>query len=130
MALPLPALWLMELMSLPPVRKERVMLAVARGGDALTQFSRFCQEVIEPPENATEGGVRRILNRHITNYCNWYSINYGLVEGRASARQALLRVEVFANESLPGLEGAATLRHRSAARDQHARECTEVPPVA
>ena len=71
---PLSALWLMGLMSLPPVRKERVLLAVERGGDSLTQLSRFHQEGIKPSQDATEGGVRRILSRHIINYCNWYSI--------------------------------------------------------
>ena len=80
LALPLSALWLMGLMSLPPVRKERVLLAVERGGDSLAQFSRFCQEVIKPPKNATKEGVGRILGRHSTNCCNWYSINYGLVD--------------------------------------------------
>jgi hypothetical protein len=73
---PLSALWLMGLMSPPPVRKERVLLPVERGGDPLAQFSRFCQEVIKPPENAAngvKGGVRRILRRHATNSCNWYS---------------------------------------------------------
>ena len=64
----------MGLMSVPPVRKERVLLAVERGGDSLTQLSRFRHEVIKPSQDATEGGVRRILSRHITNYCNWYSI--------------------------------------------------------
>ena len=81
MALPRSALWLMGLMSVPPVRKERVLLAVERGGDSLTQLSRFRHEVIKPSQDATEGGVRRILSGHITDYCNWYSINYGLVGG-------------------------------------------------
>ena len=79
MALPRSALWLMGLMSVPPVGKERVLLAVERGGDSFTQLSRFRHEVIKPSQDATEGGVRRILSRHTTNYCNWYSINYGLV---------------------------------------------------
>ena len=70
----------MGLMSLPPVRKERVLLAVERGGNSLTQLSRFRHEVIKPSQDATEGGVRRILSRHVTNCCNWYSINYGLVD--------------------------------------------------
>ncbi len=138
MALPRSPLWLMGLMGVPPVRKERVLLAVERGGDSLTQLSRFRHEVIKPPQDATEGAVRRILSRHGADYCNWYSINYGLVvfvfaqwsSGASSARQALLRVEIFADESLPGLDGAAALGHRRAARDQHARECAEVPPVA
>ena len=74
MALPHSALWLMGLMSLPPLRKERVLLAVERGGDSLTQFRGFYQEVIKPPENAAKSGVRRILRRHATNSCNRYSI--------------------------------------------------------
>ena len=79
MALPHSALWLMWLMSLPPIRKKWVLLADKCGSDSLTQFRRFCQEVIKSPENAAKGGVRRILRRHATNSCNWYSINYGLV---------------------------------------------------
>ena len=82
LALPLSTLGLMRLMSLPPIRKEWVLLAVKCGSDSLTQFGRFCQEVIKPSQDATEAGVRRILSRHITNYCNWYSINYGLVAPR------------------------------------------------
>jgi hypothetical protein len=74
MALPRSALWLMGLMSLPPLRKERMLLAVERGGDSLTQSSRFRHEVIKPSQDATEGGVRRILSTHITNNCNRYSI--------------------------------------------------------
>ncbi len=65
----------MRPMSLPPIRKEWVLLADKRGSDSLTQFRRFRQEVIEPPENAAKGGVGRILGRHPTNCCNWYSIN-------------------------------------------------------
>jgi len=64
LALPLSALWLMGLMSLPPIRKEWVLLADKCGSDSLTQFRRFCQEVIKSLENAAKGGVRRILRRH------------------------------------------------------------------
>ena len=71
----LSALWLMGLMSLPPIGKEWVLLLADKcGSDSLTQFRRFCQEVINPPENAAKGGVRRILRGHATNTCNWYSI--------------------------------------------------------
>ena len=74
MALPLSTIWLMGLMSLPPIWKEWVLLADKRGSDSLTQFRRFGQEVINPPENAAKCGVRRILRRHAANSCNWYSI--------------------------------------------------------
>jgi len=63
---PLSALWLMGLMSLPPVRKERMLLAVERGGDLLTEFRRLCHEVIKPSQNATKDGIAWILGRHAT----------------------------------------------------------------
>jgi hypothetical protein len=75
----------MGLMSLPPLRKERMLLAIERGGDSLTQSSRFRHEVIKPSQDATEGGVRRILSRHVTKQLQSVLHNYGC---RASARQA------------------------------------------
>ena len=88
----------MGLMSPPTVRKERVLLPVERGGDLLAQFSRFRHEVIKPPENAAKGGVRRILRRHATNSCNWYSTNYGLVDPRL--RSMNLGVELRRGKSI------------------------------
>ena len=66
MALPLSALWLMVLMSPPAVGKERMLLAVERGGNLFAQRSRFRHEVIKPPENATKGGVGRVVRGHAT----------------------------------------------------------------
>ena len=75
MALPLSALWLMGLMSPPPVREERVLLPVERGSDLLTELRRLGHEVINPSQNAAKDGIAWILRRHATYYCNWYSTN-------------------------------------------------------
>ncbi len=65
----------MGLMSLPPLRKERMLLAVERGGNPITEFRRLCHEIIKPSQNATKDGIAWILRRHAMYRCNRYSTN-------------------------------------------------------
>jgi hypothetical protein len=66
--LTLSAVWVVGLMSLAPLRKERMLLlAHERGIDLLTEFRGFRHEVIQPPKNATKGWIGRVSDRHATD---------------------------------------------------------------